>query len=106
MPETAAQRAKMSEAEIKMRVKGIIAEAFSCGACEVREPLLVKLVGVKIDAAPRSLTWVSVVVDQIERSFGIRIEEAATAPNTFRELVTVGDLIALVEGALSAEGMA
>jgi hypothetical protein len=104
MPNTAAQSAKISETEIKMRVKGIIADTFGVGACEVRGPLIVKLVGVKVGEAPRSLTWVAVVVDQIQRSFGVRIEEAHT--NTFRELATVGELIALVEGALSAGGMA
>jgi hypothetical protein len=105
MPDTAAQRAPLSRTEIAMRVKGIIADVLACGCHQAHDEMLVKYVGVA-HGARRSNTAIAVIVDRVEKAFGVRLEDAHAAPNTFALTATVGELIALVEGALSQGGIA
>lgn len=101
MPETAAQATKMSSGEIKIRVKGIIAETFSVGCDAAVTDLYLRYVGAG-SGEGRSPVAIGVLVDRIERAFDVALPEAKTY--TFAALGTVGDLIAVVEGALSAAG--
>jgi acyl carrier protein len=91
MPE-AVQR-PVSRTEICQRVRGIIADALVIGHGSVRETLYLRE-GLRVNTAQ-----LGVIVTLIESGFGIELSEART--DEFWATGTVGELISLVEGAVS-----
>jgi acyl carrier protein len=89
----AALQRPISRTEICQRVRGIIADALTVGPASVREALYLR-VGMGI-TSPQ----LGVIVLLIESAFGIQLPEACT--DEFWAAGTVGELISLVEGAVS-----
>lgn len=83
----------ISRTEICQRVRGIIADALVIGPGAVRDTLPLHL-GLRINTAQ-----LGVIVKLIESGFGIELPDAIT--EEFWAAGTVGDLISLVEGAMS-----
>lgn len=97
MPDTTIEQRPISRTEICMRVRGIIADALVVGPNQVRDTLYLR-VSLRINLAP----FIAILFS-IEKAFGIQLPEART--EEFWAEGTVGELISLVEGALSGGGI-